>query len=84
MHEQLSKCSRNVLLVLSEYQLTTNLYQDILSVISYAVSVFLLEWRTTDMDIEMGSHQNDNKVKLDFKELLMKEQIDFNELFTDY
>ena len=53
MHEQLSKCSRNVLLVLSEFQLTTNLYQDILSVISYAVSGFLLEWRTADMDIEM-------------------------------
>ena len=50
MHEQLLKCSRNVLLVLSEYQLTANLYQDILSVIKYAVSGFLFEWRTTDMD----------------------------------
>ena len=27
---------------------------------------------------------NENTVKLDFKELLNKEQIDFKELFTDY
>ena len=30
------------------------------------------------------AHQNCNTVKLDFKELLIKEQIDFKELFTDY
>ena len=29
-------------------------------------------------------YQEDNTVKLDFKELLIKEQIDFKELFTDY
>ena len=30
------------------------------------------------------SNQHSSDVKLDFKELLNKEQIDFQELFTDY
>ena len=43
-----------------------------------------LDWRHILLSKFIQITSKTNTVKLDFKELLIKEQIDFKELFTDY
>ena len=44
----------------------------------------LLQLQIKALQVTECGYKNSSTVKLDFKELLNKEQIDFKELFTDY